>query len=121
MRSKSAARVAWRIWRIPGVKSRSATKPSGRLDSYRSEEEVHVPSDYVGKRAPARQFWLSLPVAETILRALVVYLLTLIEGGRIRQDGLAKELLTESELLMAGRRQVFSSLEEIESCVWDRL
>src|SRR5215475_8891972 len=47
--------MAWRIWRIPGVKSRSATKPSGRLDSHRSEEEGHVPSDYVGKRAPARQ------------------------------------------------------------------
>jgi len=42
---------------------------------------------------------------------------TLIEGGRIRRDGLAKELLTESELLMVGRRQGFSSLEEIESCV----
>ena len=53
------------------------------------------------------RFWLSLPVAETILRALVVYLLTLIERGRIRQDGLAKELLTESELLTAGRRQGF--------------
>src|SRR5262252_7192712 len=37
------------------MKSRSATKPSGRLDSYRSDEEGHVPSDYVGKRAPARQ------------------------------------------------------------------
>ena len=66
-------------------------------------------------------FWLSLPVAEKILRALVVYLSTLIGGGRIRQGGLAKELLTESECLMAGRRQGFSSLEEIESCVWDRL
>jgi uncharacterized membrane protein YcaP (DUF421 family) len=42
---------------------------------------------------------------------------TLIEGGRIRRDGLAKELLTESELLMVGRRQGFSNLEEIESCV----
>jgi uncharacterized membrane protein YcaP (DUF421 family) len=42
---------------------------------------------------------------------------TLIEGGRIRRDSLAKELLTESELLMVGRRQGFSSLEEIESCV----
>jgi uncharacterized membrane protein YcaP (DUF421 family) len=42
---------------------------------------------------------------------------TLIEGGRIRRDRLAKELLTESELLMVGRRQGFSSLEEIESCV----
>ena len=50
------------------------------------------------------RFWLSLPVAEKILRALVVYLSTLIEGGRIRQEGLAKELLTESELLIAGRR-----------------
>src|SRR5262245_33951798 len=48
------------------------------------------------------RFRLSLPVAETILRALVVYLLTLIERGRIRQDGLAKELLTELELLMGG-------------------
>jgi len=42
---------------------------------------------------------------------------TLIEGGRIQQDGLAKELLTESELLMVGRRQGFSSLQEIELCV----
>jgi hypothetical protein len=67
------------------------------------------------------RFWLSLPVAETILRALAVYPLTLIDRGRIRQDGLAKELLTESELLITGRRQVSSSLEEIESCVWDGL
>jgi uncharacterized membrane protein YcaP (DUF421 family) len=42
---------------------------------------------------------------------------TLIEGGRIRQDGLAKELLTESELLMVVHRQGFSSLNEIERCV----
>jgi uncharacterized membrane protein YcaP (DUF421 family) len=42
---------------------------------------------------------------------------TLIEGGRIRRDGLAKELLTESELLTVAHRQGFSSLEEIESCV----
>lgn len=42
---------------------------------------------------------------------------TLISDGRIRQDGLAKELLTESELLMVAHRQGFSSLEEIESCV----
>lgn len=67
------------------------------------------------------RFWRSSPVAEKISRALVVYLSTLIGGGRIRQGGLAKELLTESECLMAGRRQGFSSLEEIESCVWDRL
>ncbi|MBO0859827.1 MAG: DUF421 domain-containing protein [Chloracidobacterium sp.] len=42
---------------------------------------------------------------------------TLIEGGRIRKDGLAKELLTESELLMVAHRQGFSSLHEIERCV----
>jgi uncharacterized membrane protein YcaP (DUF421 family) len=42
---------------------------------------------------------------------------TLIEGGRVRRDSLAKELLTESELLMAAHRQGFSSLNEIERCV----
>jgi uncharacterized membrane protein YcaP (DUF421 family) len=42
---------------------------------------------------------------------------TLIEGGRIQRDGLAKELLTESELLMVAHRQGFSSLEDIERCV----
>jgi hypothetical protein len=67
------------------------------------------------------RFWPSLPVDETTLRGLVVYLLAPIKGGRIRQGGLAKELLTESELLMDRRRQVFLSLEEIESRVWDRL
>ena len=42
---------------------------------------------------------------------------TLIEGGRIRKDGLAKELLTESELLVVAHRQGFSNLHEIERCV----
>jgi uncharacterized membrane protein YcaP (DUF421 family) len=42
---------------------------------------------------------------------------TLIEGGRIREGGLAKELLTESELLMVAHRQGFSNLHEIERCV----
>jgi uncharacterized membrane protein YcaP (DUF421 family) len=42
---------------------------------------------------------------------------TLIEGGHVRRDSLAKELLTESELLMAAHRQGFSSLNEIERCV----
>jgi len=42
---------------------------------------------------------------------------TLIEGGRIRKDGLAKELLTESELLMVAHRQGFSSLQDIDRCV----
>jgi uncharacterized membrane protein YcaP (DUF421 family) len=38
---------------------------------------------------------------------------TLIEGGRIRQGGLAKELLTQSQLLMVAHRQGFSILNEI--------
>jgi uncharacterized membrane protein YcaP (DUF421 family) len=42
---------------------------------------------------------------------------TLIEGGQVRQKGLAKELLTESELLMVAHRQGFSNLNEIERCV----
>jgi uncharacterized membrane protein YcaP (DUF421 family) len=42
---------------------------------------------------------------------------TLIEGGRVRRDSLAKELLTESELLMAAHRQGFTSLDDIERCV----
>jgi uncharacterized membrane protein YcaP (DUF421 family) len=42
---------------------------------------------------------------------------TLIEGGKVRPEGLAKELLTESELLMVVHRQGFSSLNEIERCV----
>src|SRR5262245_21158963 len=124
--SQSAPRVAWRIWRIPGVKSRSATKPGGRLDSYRSEEKGHVPSDYVGKRAPARQVLAVIgggrkDIARARRISLGAHLSTLIGGGRIRQDGLAKELLTESEYLMGGRRQGFSSLEEIESRMCDRL
>jgi hypothetical protein len=40
----------------------------------------------------------------------------IIEGGRIRQDSLAKELLTESEsLTVAAPAKGFSRLEEIES------
>jgi uncharacterized membrane protein YcaP (DUF421 family) len=42
---------------------------------------------------------------------------TLIEGGRLRKDGMAKELLTESELLMVAHRQGFDTLKEVETCV----
>ena len=41
----------------------------------------------------------------------------LIENGRLRRDKLAKELLTESELLVVAHRQGFASLDEIEECV----
>jgi uncharacterized membrane protein YcaP (DUF421 family) len=43
----------------------------------------------------------------------------LIENGHIRHRTLAKELLTESELLTVAHRQGFKSLNEIERCVLD--
>src|SRR5262249_40567223 len=42
---------------------------------------------------------------------------TLIDRGLLQRDGLAKELMTESELLAVAHRQGFASLEEIERCV----
>ena len=42
---------------------------------------------------------------------------TLIERGDLKRDALARELLTESELLMVAHRQGFETLEEIETCV----
>lgn len=41
----------------------------------------------------------------------------LIENGRVVPEGLAKELMTESELLAVAHRQGFASLDEIERCV----
>lgn len=41
----------------------------------------------------------------------------LIENGRVRREGLAKELLTESELLTVAHRQGFDRLDEVDSCV----
>ena len=41
----------------------------------------------------------------------------LIENGKVRRNGLAKELLTESELAMVCRRQGFEHVHEVESCV----
>jgi uncharacterized membrane protein YcaP (DUF421 family) len=41
----------------------------------------------------------------------------LIEGGRLRRDALAKELLTESELATVAHRQGFKNLDHIERCV----
>ncbi len=41
----------------------------------------------------------------------------LIENGKLIYRSLAKELLTESELLTVAHRQGFSSLEEVEHCV----
>jgi uncharacterized membrane protein YcaP (DUF421 family) len=40
----------------------------------------------------------------------------LVEDGRLRRDGLAKELLTESELLTVAHRQGFGSLNEVQNC-----
>lgn len=41
----------------------------------------------------------------------------LIKQGRLRRRELAKELLTESELLTVAHRQGFASLKEVEDCV----
>jgi uncharacterized membrane protein YcaP (DUF421 family) len=41
----------------------------------------------------------------------------LVENGKVRRHGLAKELLTESELTTVCHRQGFSHINEIESCV----
>ncbi|HEX8098235.1 MAG TPA: YetF domain-containing protein, partial [Pyrinomonadaceae bacterium] len=40
----------------------------------------------------------------------------LIENGRLRRGEMAKELLTESELLVVAHRQGFSSLKDVETC-----
>jgi uncharacterized membrane protein YcaP (DUF421 family) len=41
---------------------------------------------------------------------------TLIENGRLCRKALAKELLTESELITVAHRQGFASLHEVEKC-----
>jgi len=41
----------------------------------------------------------------------------LVEGGVVRREALAKELLSESELLTVAHRQGFKSLDDIERCV----
>ena len=40
----------------------------------------------------------------------------LVENGQLRHDGLARELLTESELTTVAHRQGFGSLGEIQHC-----
>ncbi|MDT7540155.1 MAG: hypothetical protein QOE33_59 [Acidobacteriota bacterium] len=42
---------------------------------------------------------------------------TLIEGGVLKRDALAHELLTEAELLTVAHRQGFDSIDEIDTCV----
>jgi len=41
----------------------------------------------------------------------------LIEGGRIRREALAKELLSEPELEIVAHRQGFTGLHEVDRCV----
>jgi uncharacterized membrane protein YcaP (DUF421 family) len=41
----------------------------------------------------------------------------LVSKGKVQRHGLAKELLTETELLAVAHRQGFDELEEIETCV----
>jgi uncharacterized membrane protein YcaP (DUF421 family) len=41
----------------------------------------------------------------------------LIEHGQVRRDGLAKEMLTEAELIAVAHRQGFEALEEIDCCI----
>jgi uncharacterized membrane protein YcaP (DUF421 family) len=41
----------------------------------------------------------------------------LVENGKIRHKGLAKELLTESELLTVCHRQGFAHVDEVQSCI----
>lgn len=41
---------------------------------------------------------------------------TLIENGKVCRDGLAREMLTEAELLSVAHRQGFGDLDDIEHC-----
>jgi uncharacterized membrane protein YcaP (DUF421 family) len=41
----------------------------------------------------------------------------LIENGQIKLDALARELLTETELMTVAHRQGFDGIEEIEKCI----
>jgi len=41
----------------------------------------------------------------------------LVENGKVQRKALAKELLTESELVTVCHRQGFTNLQEVESCV----
>jgi uncharacterized membrane protein YcaP (DUF421 family) len=41
----------------------------------------------------------------------------LIEHGRLRKEALAKELITQSELLTVAHRQGFANLDEVETCI----
>jgi uncharacterized membrane protein YcaP (DUF421 family) len=41
----------------------------------------------------------------------------LIEGGKLRREGLAKELLTEPELLTVCHRQGYETIDEVQSCI----
>lgn len=41
----------------------------------------------------------------------------LIENGRVQRNALAREMLSEAELLVVAHRQGFASLDKIESCV----
>ena len=43
--------------------------------------------------------------------------ITLIEHGRVKQNALAKELLTTAELMMVLHRQGFENVEDVERCV----
>jgi uncharacterized membrane protein YcaP (DUF421 family) len=40
-----------------------------------------------------------------------------VENGCVCQGGLAKELLSEAELLTVAHRQGFASLDEVQSCL----
>jgi uncharacterized membrane protein YcaP (DUF421 family) len=42
---------------------------------------------------------------------------TLISGGEVVRDGLAKELLTESELMTVAHRQGFDDIRDVDTCV----
>ena len=42
---------------------------------------------------------------------------TLIDGGKVLQKNLARELLTHTELMTVLHRQGFSSLDEVDQCV----
>ena len=41
----------------------------------------------------------------------------LIEHGKVRRDGMAKEMLSESDLLTVAHRQGFANLCDVETCV----
>jgi len=104
--------------------------PDPRIDAPAGQPTLHAAAPVAQQHDPRfadlastprqlddRAAVLRAPLPDTLDELLEGSPITLIEGGKVIQENLDREMMSESELMVVAHRQGFEHLDDIDRCV----